>query len=339
MTKKGRILSGHRPTGRLHIGHYEGTLRTWAALQDDYDCFFEIADWHALTTGYADIESMPRRVEEIAIDWLASGLDPERSTLFVQSDVPEHAELFLLLGMVTPVSWLERCPTYKDQIANLSDGAGPGFGLLGYPVLQAADIVIYKANVVPVGEDQLPHLELTREIVRRFNNFYGEVFPEPEAMLSEFALVPGVDGRKMSKSYDNAINLADAPDEVRAKMKSRFTDPEKIRMGDPGHPDVCPVYVYHRMYQEDPPRLEQIKVSCEAGDRGCVDCKVEATDRLLDKVGPVMQRREELAENLDYVHEVLRHGAEKAASVACETIDEVRAAMHLETTGWRGGSA
>ncbi|MGI5818722.1 MAG: tryptophan--tRNA ligase [Armatimonadota bacterium] len=329
MPTKGRILSGHRPTGLLHIGHYEGTLRNWAALQDDYDCFFEIADWHALTTGYDDTETLPERIEQIAIDWLAAGLDPERSTLFVQSDVPEHAELFLLLGMVTPVSWLERCPTYKDQIANLTDGAGPGFGLLGYPVLQAADIIMYKANVVPVGEDQLPHLELTREIVRRFNNFFGEIFPEPDAMLAEFALVPGVDGRKMSKSYGNDIKLADAPDEVRAKMKSMFTDPTKLRMGDPGHPDECPVFVYHRMYDDDPVRIEEIKMQCESGELGCVDCKLRATDKLLAGVGPVMERRAELAENRDYVHEVLRRGAAKARVVAQETIDEVREAMHL----------
>ncbi|MGC9319495.1 MAG: tryptophan--tRNA ligase [Armatimonadota bacterium] len=329
MAKKGRILSGHRPTGLLHIGHYEGTLRSWAALQDEYDCFFEIADWHALTTGYQETQSLPERSEQIAIDWLASGLDPERSTLFVQSQVPEHAELCLLLGMVTPVSWLERCPTYKDQIANLTDGAGPGLGLLGYPVLQAADIIMYKATVVPVGEDQLPHLELTREIVRRFNNLFGEVFPEPDAMLSEFAMVPGVDGRKMSKSYDNAINLADSIDEVAQKMKSMFTDPEKIRMGDAGHPDRCPVFVYHRMYN-DPARVDEIKVQCEAGDLGCVDCKLEATERLLESLRPVMERRRELAANLDYVHQVLRDGARKARAVAAETMAEVRAAMSLD---------
>lgn len=332
MARKGRILSGHRPTGLLHIGHYEGTLRSWAALQDEYDCFFEIADWHALTTGYQETEALPERSEQIAIDWLASGLDPERSTLFVQSDVPEHAELCLLLGMVTPVSWLERCPTYKDQIATLTDGTGPGFGLLGYPVLQAADIIMYKADVVPVGEDQLPHLELTREIVRRFNNLFGEVFPEPDAMLSEFAMVPGVDGRKMSKSYDNAINLADSIDEVAQKLKSMFTDPEKIRMGDAGHPDRCPVFVYHRMYN-DPPRVDEIKVECEAGDLGCVDCKVEATEKLLEALGPVMERRRELAANLDYVHQVLREGAEKARGVAADTMAEVRAAMSLDWTG------
>jgi len=334
LAKKGRILSGHRPTGLLHIGHYEGTLRNWAALQDDYDCFFEIADWHALTTGYDETETMPERVEQIAIDWLASGLDPERSTLFVQSDVPEHAELFLLLGMVTPVSWLERCPTYKDQIANLRDidGAGPGFGLLGYPVLQAADIIMYRANVVPVGEDQLPHLELTREIVRRFNNFFGEIFPEPDALLAEFALVPGTDGRKMSKSYGNDIKLSDTPDDVRKKMKSMFTDPTKLRMGDPGHPDECPVFVYHRMYDDDPTRIEQIKMECESGELGCVNCKVEASEKLLKSVGPVMELRADLAKNPDYVHTVLREGAEKAREVARETMAEVRAAMHLDST-------
>jgi len=332
LAKKGRILSGHRPTGLLHIGHYEGTLRNWAALQDDYDCYFMIADWHALTTDYEDTETMPERVEQIAIDWLASGLDPERSTLFVQSDVPAHAELYLLLGMVTPVSWLERCPTYKDKIANLSEGSGPGFGLLGYPVLQAADIVMYKANVVPVGEDQLPHLELTREIVRRFNNFYGDIFPEPDAMLAEFALVPGTDGRKMSKSYGNDIKLADTPDDVRKKMKSMFTDPTKLRMGDPGHPDECPVFVYHRMYDDDPARIEEIKMQCESGELGCVDCKVSATEKLLASLGPVMERRAELADNVDYVHEVLAEGAEKARAVAQGTIDEVCEAMHLDWT-------
>ena len=329
--KKGRILSGHRPTGLLHIGHYEGTLRNWAALQDDYDCFFFIADWHALTTSYDQTELLPERIEQMAIDWMAAGLDPERSTLFVQSSVPEHAELYLLLGMVTPVSWLERCPTYKDQIANLRDvdGAGAGFGLLGYPVLMASDIIMYKANVVPVGEDQLPHLEFTREIVRRFNNLFGEIFPEPDALLSEFALVPGIDGRKMSKSYDNAINLADSLDEVAKKMKSMFTDPEQLRMGDPGHPDICPVFTYHRMYNTDPARLDEIKVECEAGSLGCVKCKMEATERLVEALGPIMQRRAELAGNLDYVHEVLREGAAKAGAIAEETMREVRAALSL----------
>ena len=299
-------------------------------MQDDYECYFEIADWHALTTGFEDSALLPERIEQLAVDWLASGLDPERSVLFVQSDVLEHAELNLLLSMVTPVSWLERCPTYKDQIANLNDtdGAGPGAGLLGYPVLQAADIIIYKANVVPVGEDQLPHLELTREIVRRFSNFYGDIFPEPQALLSKFAMVPGIDGRKMSKSYGNAINLADSPDEVAKKMKSMFTDPAKQRMGDPGHPDECPVFVYHQMYNDEA-RCEEIKAGCESGELGCVVCKGEATERALAKLGPVMQRRGELAEDLGYVRSVLADGGERAREVARASMDEVRAAMSV----------
>ena len=328
MAKKGRILSGHRPSGLLHIGHYEGTLRTWAALQDDYECFFEIADWHALTTEYEDTEELPYLVEQIAVDWLASGLDPERSVLFVQSDVMEHAELHLLLSMVTPVSWLERCPTYKDRLTQLGEEASPGYGLLGYPVLQAADILIYKANVVPVGEDQLPHLELTREIARRFNNFYGDLFPEPQALLSEFAAVPGVDGRKMSKTYDNAINLSDPPEVVEEKLRSMFTDPEKIHMGDAGHPDRCPVFVYQHMYNEEA-RVEEIRAECEAGELGCVACKTEATERTLEVLGPVMQRRRELAENVEHVRRVLADGAERAREVATQTMDEVRAATHL----------
>jgi tryptophanyl-tRNA synthetase len=328
VAKKGRILSGHRPSGLLHIGHYEGTLRTWAALQDDYECFFEIADWHALTTEYEDTDELPYLVEQIAVDWLASGLDPERSVLFVQSHVMEHAELHLLLSMVTPVSWLERCPTYKDRLALLGEEGSPGYGLLGYPVLQAADILIYKANVVPVGEDQLPHLELTREIARRFSNFYGGLFPEPQALLSDFAAVPGVDGRKMSKTYDNAINLSDPPEVVEQKLRSMFTDPEKIHMGDAGHPDRCPVFVYQQMYNDES-RVEEIRAECEAGELGCVACKTEASERTLEALGPVMQKRAELAEELQYVRGVLAEGAERAREVARETMREVRAAIHL----------
>ncbi len=328
MAKKGRILSGHRPSGLLHIGHYEGTLRNWRALQDDYECFFEIADWHALTTEYEETSDLPFLIEQLAIDWLASGLDPERSVLFVQSDVMEHAELHLLLSMITPVSWLERCPTYKDRLQQLGDEGSPGYGLLGYPVLQAADIIIYKANVVPVGEDQLPHLELSREIARRFNNFYGEVFPEPQALLAEFPAVPGVDGRKMSKTYDNAINLSDTPDEITQKIKTMFTDPEKLRMGDAGHPDKCAVFAYQQIYNEES-RVEEIREECESGELGCVACKAEVTERLLETMEPVMQRRAELADNLDHVRAVLADGAERAQAVAAETMREVREVMHL----------
>ncbi|MBA7477941.1 Tryptophan--tRNA ligase [subsurface metagenome] len=325
MAKKGRILSGHRPTGRLHLGHLEGTLRTWASLQDDYECFFEIADWHALTTGFEDTDLLRENIEQVAIDWLAAGLDPERSVLFVQSDVKQHAELYLLLSMVTPVSWLERCPTYKDQRQQLGDEKTAGYGFLGYPVLQAADIVIYKADTVPIGEDQLPHLELTREIVRRFNNIYGPVFPEPEAKLSRFPVIPGTDGRKMSKSYDNTIDLSDSPEVITQKVRKMFTDPEKIYRGDPGHADKCPVFLYHNIYNQG--RTQPIKQGCESGELGCVDCKVEVIEHLLAALEPLMERRAELDTNRSLVREVLAAGAEAARAVATDTMEEVRQAM------------
>ncbi len=327
MAKKGRILSGHRPTGQLHLGHLEGTLRTWASLQDDYECFFEIADWHALTTDFEETDMLRENIEQVAIDWLAAGLDPERSVLFVQSDVKEHAELHLLLSMVTPVSWLERCPTYKEQRDQIGEEKTAGYGFLGYPVLQAADIIIYKADTVPVGKDQLAHLELTREIVRRFNNFYGNVFPEPQAMFSEFALVPGTDGRKMSKSYGNTIDLADEPDEIEQKIRKMFTDPTKVYQGDPGHPDECPVFVFQGMYNKE--RTESIKEACAAGDLGCVDCKAEVTEKLLEALAPVMERRRELEADRDLVRDVLASGAQQARQVAAATMEEVHAAMKL----------
>jgi len=235
--KQGRILSGMRPTGKLHLGNWEGALRQWVALQDDYECFYEIADWHALTTAWEDTTQLRQNIRDLAIDWLSAGLDPNRCVLFVQSWVPEHAELHLLLSMLVPVSWLELNPTYKEWV---QEGKAPNYGLLGYPVLQAADILIYKADTVPVGKDQLPHLEMTREIARRFNRLYGDVFPEPQALLSEFPYVPGIDGRKMSKSYDNHIHLADPPEVVRQKVSVFFTDPHKIRRNDPGRPEICP---------------------------------------------------------------------------------------------------
>jgi len=291
VAKKGRILSGHRPTGQLHLGHLEGTLRTWASLQDDYECFFEIADWHALTTDFEETDMLRENIEQVAIDWLAAGLDPERSVLFVQSEKTA------------------------------------GYGFLGYPVLQAADIIIYKADTVPVGKDQLAHLELTREIVRRFNNFYGNVFPEPQAMFSEFALVPGTDGRKMSKSYGNTIDLADEPDEIEQKIRKMFTDPTKVYQGDPGHPDECPVFVFQGMYNKE--RTESIKEACAAGDLGCVDCKAEVTEKLLEALAPVMERRRELEADRDLVRDVLASGAQQARQVAAATMEEVRAAMKL----------
>jgi len=327
VAKKGRILSGHRPTGRLHLGHLEGTLRTWAALQDDYECFFEIADWHALTTAYEDTQLLRENIEQVAIDWLAAGLDPERSVLFVQSDVKEHAELHLLLSMVTPVSWLERCPTYKDQKQQLGEEQTAGYGFLGYPVLQAADIIIYKADTVPIGEDQLPHLELTREIVRRFNNIYEPIFPEPQAKLSRFPVIPGTDGRKMSKSYGNTIELGDSPEVMAEKFRKMFTDPEKIYKGDVGHPNKCPVFVYHNIYNQQ--RTEPIKLGCESGELGCVDCKSELIEKLLPALEPMMQRRAELEADRSAVREVLAAGGEAARAVAAQTMEEARAVMNL----------
>jgi len=258
---------------------------------------------------------------------MASGLDPERSVLFVQSEVKEHAELHLLLSMTTPVSWLERCPTYKDQIRELNLGESVGFGLLGYPVLQAADIAVYRADTVPIGKDQLPHLELAREMVRRFNNLYGPVLPEPQAKLSEFPYVPGTDGRKMSKSYGNTIDLADPPDVVRKKVMSMFTDPEKVHLGDKGHPDRCPVYALHQAV--NPERAPEIHGTCESGELGCVACKQELAEKLLAYLAPLHARRAELAADLDRVRAILADGAERARAVAADTMADVRAAMKL----------
>ncbi len=329
MSAKPRLLSGHRPTGRLHLGHLEGTLRNWVAMQDEYECFFLIADWHALTDHFHETEPLQEYIREIAIDWLAVGLDPQRSVLFVQSHVKQHAELHLLFSMITPLSWVERCPTWKDILAqkDLKDEFR-SYGRLGYPVLQAADILLYQANVVPVGKDQLPHLEMTREIARRFNHLYGEVFVEPEAKLGEFAAVPGIDGRKMSKSYGNTIELADPPDVIMQKVRRMFTDPEKIHMGDPGHPETCPVFALHRIYTGEG-RQREIEEGCRAGSQGCVACKKELAENMIAALEPIQARRRELEANLDYVRQVLAEGAEKAGAVAEETMRRVRAAMHL----------
>ncbi|MCD6350757.1 MAG: tryptophan--tRNA ligase [Armatimonadetes bacterium] len=327
--RKPRLLSGHRPTGRLHLGHLEGTLRNWVALQDECECFYVIADWHALTDGFDDTEKLAEYVEEIAVDWLASGLDPDRAVLFVQSHVPQHAELHLLLSMITPLSWLERCPTWKDVLAQEDlPEEKRSYGRLGYPVLQAADILVYRADVVPVGKDQLPHLEITREIARRFNHLYSPVFPEPQDRLSQFPAVPGIDGRKMSKSYNNAIDLADPPDVVREKLRRMFTDPEKLRRGDPGHPDRCPVFALHKIYTASE-RQEEIDRDCRSGALGCVACKQELADNLLAALAELHERRARLEANRDYVRQVLREGAERAGAVAEETLQLVREAMHL----------
>ena len=326
--KRPRILSGMRPTGALHLGHLTGALDNWVGLQDGYDCFFPIVDWHALTTDYADPSAIRENILEVATDWLAAGLDPERSTLFIQSQVPEHAELHLLLSMVVPVPWLERVPTYKEQQQNLSDRDLSTYGFLGYPLLQSADIIIYKADAVPVGEDQAPHIELTREVVRRFNNLYGPVFPEPRTLLTATPRMPGTDGRKMSKSYGNAIFLKDTPEDVREKLRPMVTDPARKRRTDAGDPDVCPVFDLHKAFSPLETR-EWAAAGCRSAGIGCLDCKGRLTGHLLERLTEIYARRPEFAKRPDTVWDVLREGSKKARAAAAATMDDVRAAMKI----------
>ncbi len=323
---KQRILSGMQPTGKLHLGNYEGALSNWVRLQDEYESFCFIADWHSLTTLFESPGQIQENTRNVAIDFLAAGLDPEKCAIFVQSAVKEHAELHLLLSMITPVPWLERVPTYKEKIDNLQIESA-AYGLLGYPVLQAADILIYKANAVPVGKDQIPHLELSREICRRFNYLYGEIFPEPKAKLTEYPLMPGLDGRKMSKSYDNAIYLSDTAEETFQKVRSMFTDPLKIYKKDPGHPDTCPVFALHNIYSKG--ETEEISTVCKAGELGCVDCKKRLTANLNDTLAPIRERRVYFQENPDKLNEILAAGSDKARAVAAGTMAEVRHAMKI----------
>ncbi len=328
MTRK-RVLSGMRPTGRLHLGHLFGALDNWRALQEQYDCFFFIADWHALTTDYGDPSQIKTYTIEVVLDWLAAGLDPAKATFFVQSRLPEHAELHLLFSMFTPLAWLERVPTYKEQREQITDKDLGTYGFLGYPLLQAADILIYKAHYVPVGVDQVPHVELTREVARRFNFLYRTVFVEPEALLTEFAKIPGTDGRKMSKSYDNAIFLADPPDVVTSKIKPMVTDPARKRRTDPGNPEVCPVYDLHRVFTPQAEREGVIVPGCTTAGIGCLDCKQILLKHALPILQPVAERRAELAGNPATVLDILEEGTERARKVAGETLAEAKTAMGL----------
>lgn len=321
--KKEVILSGMQPTGKLHLGNYEGALKNWVRLQNEYDCFYCIVDWHSLTAEYEDTSDLQERIKEMTIDYLAAGLDPERCTIFVQSEVKEHAELHLLFSMIIPTPWLERVPSYKEKKEELGLDS---YGFLGYPLLQAADILIYKANYVPVGKDQAPHVELTREVARRFNNLYAEVFPEPQELLTTFPVVPGVDGRKMSKSYNNDICLADSPELTASKLKKMFTDPQKLRQGDPGRPDICPVYDLVKIYDPD---YEEVCKRCKTGELGCVEDKTNLTKFMNAALAPVREKRRELEAKPDYIEEVLKNGAGRARKRAAETMREVKEAMHL----------
>jgi tryptophanyl-tRNA synthetase len=328
MTDKKRILSGMRPTGPLHLGNWHGALINWVKMQKEYDCFFFIADWHALTSDYEKTGPISNYIRDMLIDWLSSGLSPEKSTLFIQSHVKEHAELFLILSMITPVPWLERNPTYKDQITQLSNKDLSTFGFLGYPVLQAADIIMYKAFGVPVGIDQVPHVEITREIARRFNYLYGNVFPEPEAVLTQTPKILGLDRRKMSKSYNNAIYLSDNPDVIAHKVAGMITDPQRKRKADPGNPDVCNVFDFHKIYTEKE-AIEQIDKECRIAEIGCVDCKKIMARNLMKALEPVHKKREYYLSRPDLVDEIIKDGTQKARKVARQTMEEVRSAMKI----------
>jgi tryptophanyl-tRNA synthetase len=328
MTEKKRVLSGMRPTGPLHLGNLHGALANWVAMQQEYDCFYFIADWHALTSDYEDPSAIDGYVRHMVIDWLGAGLSPDQSTLFVQSHIKEHAELYLILSMITPVPWLERNPTYKDQIVQLANKDLSTFGFLGYPVLQAADIIMYKADGVPVGVDQVPHVEITREIARRFNYFYGEVFPEPDSILTETPKILGIDGRKMSKSYDNAIFLADSPDEILAKTAQMFTDPQRKRRSDPGNPEVCNVFEFHKIYS-DKETVQTIDQECRTAQIGCVECKQKMARNLIDALEPIRAKREYYQERPQLVDEIIFEGSNKARQVAQQTMAEVRTAIKI----------
>lgn len=325
-----RILSGMRPSGKLHLGNMVGALGTWVKLQDEYECFYMVADWHALTTDYPDTSQLQNNIKDMVIDWLACGMDPEKSVIFRQSQVKEHSELFLLLSMVVPLGWLERCPTYKEQLSEIKDRDLSTYGFIGYPVLQASDIIIYKANTVPVGEDQLPHLELTREIVRRFNNFYKykekNIFPEPEAYLSTAPRLPGIDGRKMSKSYNNCIYLSEDAKTVENKVKQMFTDPQKIRKNDKGHPDGCVVFAFHKVYSNN---FQEIEKDCREGKIGCVDCKMNLGKKINIFLEPIIEKRKEILKDSSVIDIILESGRKKASEIAQKTMGEVRSAIKL----------
>lgn len=333
MTGKKRIVSGIRPTGRLHLGNLHGALDNWIQLQKQYECFYFVADWHALTTEYATPGAIRQNTREMVVDWLSAGLDPEMCTIFIQSEIKEHAELYLLLGMITPLPWLERNPAYKEQQVQLDQKDLATHGFLGYPVLMAGDIIMYKAQGVPVGKDQLPHVELTREIARRFNFMYQcEVFPTPDALLTEVPVLPGLDGRKMSKSYGNCIYITEPEDSIRDKISKMMTDPQRVRRSDPGDPELSPVFAYHKLYSS-PAEVADIAEGCRSARIGCVECKKILIRNVLEKLGPVREKRLQLEGDVSRVEEIVRAGNEKARHEASGTMEEVRNAIGLRR-GW-----
>ena len=324
-----RVLSGMQPSGLMHLGNYLGALENWKRLQAEYDCYFFVADWHALSTNYADTSHIREFVRELLIDWLAAGIDPNRSRVFIQSHIPEHAILHLLFSMMIPISWLERNPTYKEKQEEIKGKDLSTYGFLGYPVLQAADILLYKPDYVPVGKDQLPHLELTREVARRFNDLYKQpVFPEPKEHLTKFPKVLGTDGRKMSKSYGNTINLSDSEPVVRQKLKTMVTDPARVRRMDPGNPDICPVFDFHKIFSTLPV-IEQINRECRTAEIGCIDCKKLVADRVVEKLAPIWDARTKLLKNPGHLDEVVEEGSRKARAVAKATLHDVTEAMKI----------
>jgi len=339
-----------RSTGKLHLGNYVGALENWVRMQEEYDCFFFIADWHALTTDYADTSHLKENSVEVLLDWLAAGLDPAKCVMFIQSHVPAHAELHLLLSMITPLGWLERVPTYKEQKENIKEKDLGTYGFLGYPVLQSADILIYKADIVPVGEDQVAHVELTREIARRFNGFYPRkgvggyaaptatpeelqrrfyIFPEPASLLTPAPKLPGTDGRKMSKSYGNTIMLTDPEPVVRLKLKTMVTDPARVRRNDPGNPDVCPVGDLHKIFSSKE-TMARVYEGCRSAGIGCIECKSWAADALVKILTPMQERRKKYEDNPRLAWDILEAGSARAREVAGATMDEVRKAMGLD---------
>lgn len=394
-----RVLSGMRPTGKLHLGHYHGVLKNWVRLQHEYDCMFFVADWHALTTHYEDTRIIEDNIWQMVIDWLAAGVNPGSATLFIQSRVPEHAELHLLLSMITPLSWVERVPTYKDQVTKSNERDLATYGFLGYPVLQTSDILMYKAGNVPVGADQVPHVEMTREIARRFNHIYGKdqgfaemaedairklgrknsklyrdfrknytergnqedlekaqaivkenqnishgdrdrllgylegggrvILPEPQVLLTENSVMPGLDGQKMSKSYDNTISLREEPESVEKKVRTMTTDPARVKRTDPGNPDKCPVYSLHEIYSPDDCKA-WVREGCTTAGIGCLDCKKPLIDAILEEQQPMRERAQQYEENPDLVKTIVAEGCEKARIIARSTMDDVRAAMGLD---------